>query len=120
MRSPFVSSDTVRIDLPDGLWWEFKRRLSYGDKLALRRHFIAPDVAPDGTVRAKLAELDLELANVRLLLVASVAWNFPDGAGGIANITEENILCLDEDTIVNPVLQELGRLYGPISEPLKN
>lgn len=117
---PFVNQEPVRVELPGGLWWEFKRRLAYGDKMAMRRHFIRPSVGADGQVSAQLAEMDLESANVRMLVVASLAWNFPGEGGEIAPITEANILRLDEETIVNPVLTHLARLYGPLDDAAKN
>jgi hypothetical protein len=58
--------------------------------------------------------------NVSLILLASVAWNFPDGKGGVAEISDENILRLDEEAVVAPFLkrlEEMYRLQGP-ADPL--
>lgn len=121
MASPFVGLGTVRIELPDGLWWDVKERLNWADRHALKMIW-AELTMVNGALAARVrdvSEVDMIDAYVTLLKVASVAWNLPDGNGGIAPLDEAHLRLLD-DEIMEPVLQRVNGMYQGRSADEKN
>ena len=90
-----TETKAVRIDLPDGEWWEIKGFLTFGEV--------------EGLSDDLQAEAQSGKTSIPILVLGSVAWSFRDGEES-RPITKENIRALNVK-YVTPVLQEMMRQY---------
>jgi hypothetical protein len=95
-RNRFVSLATVRKELSDGDWVEFKERLSYGEQQRLAGGALG---RATGMFEGK-PEVALDMAHyqIKRFAIWVVDWSFVDAKGRHVDVTEDAIANLDPDT----------------------
>jgi hypothetical protein len=94
-RNRFVSNEIVRLDLSDGDWIEVKSELSYGEQQSL---FLG-DVQMTGMFGGeKDVKVDLEMINIRDMVMWIVDWSFEDAKGKRVPVSLESIKALTGST----------------------
>lgn len=121
--------ETIRVELPDGAWWDIKSYLTRGDRRKIDTHvqeqafsFVARIKAMDITTDQLRALAGTPTNGAApgnpdeddmLLLCATVGWSFPD------QIAAETIAARWERH-TNQVLARMHELYVITDESLKN
>lgn len=95
-RNRFVSLATVRKELSDGDWVEFKERLSYGEQQRLAGGALG---RATGMFEGK-PEVALDMAHyqIKRFAIWIVDWSFVDAKGKRVPVSEDAIANLDPDT----------------------
>jgi hypothetical protein len=73
-RNRFVVAESVRYELSDGDWVEFKKRLTYGEQQALAGR-VLKQTTPMGRPHADEMYLDMEHYSVQRLAMYIAAWS---------------------------------------------
>uniref|UniRef100_A0A6M3JBH5 Tail assembly chaperone n=1 Tax=viral metagenome TaxID=1070528 RepID=A0A6M3JBH5_9ZZZZ len=90
-RNRFVVAESVRYELSDGDWVEFKKRLTFGENQRLAGRVLR-QTAPIGQPRAEETWLDMEGFVTQRLAAWISAWSLPKPP------TLANIFALDQDS----------------------
>lgn len=90
----FVTPETVRVDLGDGDWVEFKKELSYGE----RQELALADMRFTGFLQGEQdISLDLAQINIRSMAMWIVDWSLCDDAGNPMPVSVASIKALSSE-----------------------
>jgi hypothetical protein len=94
-RSPFVTPDTVKVQLKEGDWIEVKKFLNVSEAAKLG----GAGVPNFRQVRQGEQEFALDFVALKIARINAyvVAWSFVDAAGNQMKVTPETVECLESD-----------------------
>lgn len=92
-RKWFVEPETVRYDLGDGDWIEFKKDITYGEQQKLKK--AALSLSREDT--EGVLDINWDMVDIVDLVMWTVDWSLCDGDGNPMPITTETVSALSRD-----------------------
>ena len=95
-RNRFVVAESVRYELSDGDWVEFKKRLNYGEvkRLTTSGLNLVGDMGNNPRYDLSIERFE---ENKRVIWLS--AWSFANGKGRLMEITADNVGALEPETV---------------------
>ncbi len=95
-RNRFVVAESVRYELSDGDWVEFKKRLNYGEikRLTTSGLNLVGDMGNNPRYDLSIERFE---ENKRVIWLST--WSFCNGRGRLMEITAENMGALEPETV---------------------